>query len=224
MGTSTVSTAGRDFYLAYLNSPAWRATRNRALHLAGWRCQRCGGKRDLQVHHLTYDRLGAEWDQDLEVLCDGCHRRTHIEAGAHGPLGVYLTLARQALERHGFASFADLSAEVKALCAQHRIVCDPRRIEKALALLAGGRPQPVPIRRRDRVVFTAAYVVPDTAAAGAVIQLIRERLVRPWPGSARQPAVQAQVIAEQARDHYRAIYLADRRRRPVQERLAEIWR
>ena len=76
------SAASREFYLAYLNSPAWRATRNRALRLANWTCQQCGGKRDLQVHHRSYERLGREWDQDLEVVCDDCHREVHIERNA----------------------------------------------------------------------------------------------------------------------------------------------
>jgi hypothetical protein len=133
--TSPSSAAARDFYLAYLNSPAWRVTRNRALRLANWRCRRCEGKRDLQVHHLTYERLGREWDQDLEVLCDSCHRGEHLEVGDQGPLGIYLRLARVALRAEPFHSFADLSADVKALCARHRVPADPYRIERALGLL-----------------------------------------------------------------------------------------
>src|SRR5687768_12923038 len=113
------SAASREFYLAYLNSPAWRATRNRALRLANWTCQQCGGKRDLQVHHRSYERLGREWDQDLEVVCDDCHREVHIEQGEQGPLGVYLKLARVAIREAGFGSVADLNADVKALCARH---------------------------------------------------------------------------------------------------------
>lgn len=31
----------------------------------------------LQVHHLTYIRLGNEDLSDLQVLCLGCHRRRH---------------------------------------------------------------------------------------------------------------------------------------------------
>ena len=144
------SAAGRDFYLAYLNSPAWRATRNRALRLADYRCQHCGNKRDLQVHHRTYERLGREWDQDLEVLCDSCHRGHHIEDAEHTVLGVYLTLARIARRDRWTGSIADLNADVKALCAQHHVPADPRSIEKALRLVVGD----VPVSERRATVAT----------------------------------------------------------------------
>lgn len=68
-------------YQQYLHSPYWRAIRRRALIVAAWRCQRCGrGQRDdvrLEVHHLTYDRLGCEQPEDLEALCDDCHGAEH---------------------------------------------------------------------------------------------------------------------------------------------------
>ena len=222
---SAISTARRDAYREYLKTASWRATRNRARRLAGWRCQRCGsGRPPLHVHHLTYDRLGHEWDQDLEVLCAGCHQGTHIQAGEQGPLRHYLMFARRAIEERGFLSYTDLNADVAAQCAARRIVCDGPRIAKALAIVVGEQRRPQPIVRRNRVVFTTPYVMPQTATAGAVLLLIRERLIRPWPGPPRQPAVHEQVVREQARDYYRAIYLAERKRRPIQERLAEIWR
>ena len=37
----------------------------------------CGVKHRLQVHHLTYERLGNERDEDLKVLCWACHEREH---------------------------------------------------------------------------------------------------------------------------------------------------
>ena len=221
---SPVSTAGRDFYLAYLNSPAWRATRNRALYLARWRCEKCGAKRALQVHHRSYERLGGEWDVDLEVLCEGCHREVTLAAGEQGPLGVYFKLGRQVIADHGFAAFADLSAEVKALCARQHVDVDPRRIEKVLTILTRERPQPQVVIRRDRIVLTAKHIMPETPAVGTLIRLVRERLIKPWPGSVRTPAAQERIVREQAREYHRAIYLAERIRRPLAERLEEIWR
>lgn len=41
------------------------------------RCQLCGVKTDLQVHHNCYDNLGREIDLDLTVLCRNCHERYH---------------------------------------------------------------------------------------------------------------------------------------------------
>jgi len=31
----------------------------------------------LHVHHLTYDNLGRELDDDLIVLCNDCHKQVH---------------------------------------------------------------------------------------------------------------------------------------------------
>lgn len=70
----------RWYHDVYLHSEHWRRRRLRALQRAHFRCERCGRRhrpgRDgaLQVHHLSYARLGHERDRDLEVLCDHDHR------------------------------------------------------------------------------------------------------------------------------------------------------
>ena len=58
----------------YLRSPHWRARRSQAIGRAGGRCERCGARGRLEVHHLTYKRLGRERDRDLRALCHRCHR------------------------------------------------------------------------------------------------------------------------------------------------------
>lgn len=60
-------------YKAYLASPAWQTKRKAALMRAGHRCQACGRKGALQVHHLTYVRLTQELPTDLVTLCKSCH-------------------------------------------------------------------------------------------------------------------------------------------------------
>ena len=73
-------------YDAYLKSSRWERVRDRAIRMAGKQCQQCGKQADrgkngqptgLNVHHLSYDRLGAEKDDDLIVLCRGCHAALH---------------------------------------------------------------------------------------------------------------------------------------------------
>ena len=84
-------------YTAYLASDWWQARRKRAFYLACRRCQSpcCGlsylrSLTDqevaeqmgpvayrLEVHHLTYARLGNEADDDLIVLCPECHATAH---------------------------------------------------------------------------------------------------------------------------------------------------
>ena len=65
-------------YEEYLKSRHWRAVRKAALVRAGRKCQLCGkNHRRLDVHHNCYDRLGAELDTDVVVLCDYCHTHFH---------------------------------------------------------------------------------------------------------------------------------------------------
>lgn len=61
----------------YLLSDHWRETREAALERAGRKCQLCGYEGRLQVHHRSYERLGAELPTDLTVLCQDCHDTHH---------------------------------------------------------------------------------------------------------------------------------------------------
>jgi len=66
-----------DEYKRYLVSAQWQVTRARAIIRAGGRCERCAATQQLEAHHLTYERLGREKPEDLEILCRKCHRRYH---------------------------------------------------------------------------------------------------------------------------------------------------
>lgn len=64
-------------YLEYINSPKWQRVRAIRLRKDKFTCQQCGGKNELNVHHLTYKRLGRERIEDLITLCVRCHNDTH---------------------------------------------------------------------------------------------------------------------------------------------------
>lgn len=64
-------------YLAYLESPWWRMRRHAVMRYRGERCERCGLTQRLQLHHRTYQRLGKELPEDVELLCRNCHRQEH---------------------------------------------------------------------------------------------------------------------------------------------------
>jgi 5-methylcytosine-specific restriction endonuclease McrA len=70
-----------DAYQAYLRSKAWAAKRNQAIDAAGHKCQTCGSREALQVHHMTYKRLKNEPLSDLRVLCVDCHKNAHESDG-----------------------------------------------------------------------------------------------------------------------------------------------
>lgn len=117
-------------YAEYLQTLHWRRTRNAALMRAGYACEDCGKRTGLQVHHLTYARIGAERPEDLCVLCDPCHGDAHVRlAIARGTPAVrrdvLLRLAALALEADAAPeSVASLVDAVKLRCAQLRITYD----------------------------------------------------------------------------------------------------
>ena len=64
-------------YADYLRSAHWQDKRAGAIRRAGGRCERCGRAGRLDVHHITYARLGCEADGDLVALCRACHEVMH---------------------------------------------------------------------------------------------------------------------------------------------------
>jgi restriction endonuclease Mrr len=69
-------------YADYLRTPEWRRTRAAALARAGHRCVLDASHTEhLEVHHNTYERVGAELASDLAVLCHSCHRLHHRTYG-----------------------------------------------------------------------------------------------------------------------------------------------
>jgi len=56
----------------------WAAIRDQILARAGWRCQACGVRRRLDVHHVVKrSQGGSDFDLDrLVALCRWCHEQT----------------------------------------------------------------------------------------------------------------------------------------------------
>jgi len=69
-------------YAEYMQSEEWWERRWEIIERDGGCCIRCKSTDDLQVHHLSYERLGDEEDADLVTLCLDCHNLIH----ASGPL------------------------------------------------------------------------------------------------------------------------------------------
>lgn len=64
-------------YDEYIKSQEWAEIKNDLYEIRGKRCERCGSKKFLQVHHKTYERVFKEEPGDLEILCGGCHQNEH---------------------------------------------------------------------------------------------------------------------------------------------------
>lgn len=58
----------------YYKTNHWQSLRAK---YRGSNCYCCGCKFSLQLHHLSYRRLGKEQDRDIRVVCSGCHKGIH---------------------------------------------------------------------------------------------------------------------------------------------------
>lgn len=65
-------------YDAYLASDAWRAKRAAVLRRCGGICEGCGQAPAVEVHHLTYQRVGRELLFDLVRVCRACRDAVHF--------------------------------------------------------------------------------------------------------------------------------------------------
>lgn len=64
-------------YKNYLKSKHWMMKKKEYSKEYERVCSCCGGKENLHLHHLTYDRIGNEPLTDLVYLCKECHTKLH---------------------------------------------------------------------------------------------------------------------------------------------------
>ena len=66
-------------YEDFLKSDYWKYVRGKKLKDAHNKCQICGSKKSLNVHHNSYANHGQEYKhlEDLVVLCSECHKKFH---------------------------------------------------------------------------------------------------------------------------------------------------
>jgi hypothetical protein len=66
-------------YEAFLKTYYWKAIGMYLKYKNGEHCTYCSCEKGLQIHHKTYEHHGIElfYLDDLEVLCDKCHKMKH---------------------------------------------------------------------------------------------------------------------------------------------------
>lgn len=66
-------------YSSFLNTLYWKTLSYRRKFMDKMQCTCCGTKKDLTVHHKTYDHHGDErhYMHDLVTLCVSCHEKEH---------------------------------------------------------------------------------------------------------------------------------------------------
>jgi hypothetical protein len=70
-------TLGFASYGDYLLSPHWLAFKDRFFAARKRRCFACRKRQGIELHHITYNRIGAERLDDVVPLCGRCHDRVH---------------------------------------------------------------------------------------------------------------------------------------------------
>ncbi|PYU24716.1 MAG: hypothetical protein DMG30_07945 [Acidobacteria bacterium] len=71
-----------------LNGRSYSVLHRSILERDGWRCQTCGSRIGLEVHHIEpRSQLGPDAEENLLTLCHKCHREVHMSksARAHSP-------------------------------------------------------------------------------------------------------------------------------------------
>jgi 5-methylcytosine-specific restriction endonuclease McrA len=64
-------------YKEYLNSKEWSEIKLDLYANRGKKCERCRNTKFLQVHHKHYRNIFKEEPEDLEILCNACHKKEH---------------------------------------------------------------------------------------------------------------------------------------------------
>lgn len=68
----------KEEYQEYLQSDHWLKTREERKKIDNYCCALCGSSENINVHHLSYDRVGEEIvELDLITLCNRCHFMLH---------------------------------------------------------------------------------------------------------------------------------------------------
>lgn len=61
-----------------LDTEAYQQLCQQVLQRDGWRCQNCGSRENLQVHHKKFrSQSGDDSDENLITLCATCHSAAH---------------------------------------------------------------------------------------------------------------------------------------------------
>ena len=67
-------------YEEYINSDEWKDKREKCFESKGRKCAICGREQGLHLHHLNYNSLGHEEENnfaDIVPLCSICHEKIH---------------------------------------------------------------------------------------------------------------------------------------------------
>ena len=84
-------------YSEYLKTYQWKRLKDQAILKAGNKCQLCGSRHNLVIHHTKYPEiLGTETIDDLQCLCETCH---NVKCHNGSPSNNKIRLSKQEKRR-----------------------------------------------------------------------------------------------------------------------------
>jgi hypothetical protein len=92
---------GNNKYTQYLASAHWKLVISKVRHSRKYVCMACGTTVQLNLHHITYDRIGHENMENLVWLCDKHHGEAHTIERRTGNLLIAHRLVWQQRARTG---------------------------------------------------------------------------------------------------------------------------
>lgn len=66
-----------DKYKKYLLSDEWAQLKIDLFNQRSKKCEKCGSKKQICVHHKNYNNIFKEEPSDLIILCKKCHEKEH---------------------------------------------------------------------------------------------------------------------------------------------------
>ena len=84
----------------YMTTEWWRVRKMSYYMQHARRCAGCASTLAVELHHLSYENVYGEPDEDLLPLCEGCHAYVHIHhRKAGGDLGQATRFALHEMRR-----------------------------------------------------------------------------------------------------------------------------
>jgi hypothetical protein len=163
-------------YEEYLQTPWWRLRRHARLEKAHGKCERCGKVTSIaDVHHVHYDRRGAERDTDLEVLCRDCHAGHHFDESRKQHTGQYEMLARETLRLDHPTSVTDFKEAFRKHLQKFDLPIDHRFDDTITIVWDRKQVSLVSEERRRQVAASITPTTPDLppASHGEAVALLR---------------------------------------------------
>ena len=74
---NNLESMGFSSYDEFLKSEWWVMKREAIFEAKGKKCEICGSKYGIEIHHKTYEHLGNEPLKDIMVVCHACHLKLH---------------------------------------------------------------------------------------------------------------------------------------------------